>query len=715
MNRRKTIFPILVLILFKTILTVFAQEQSNPLCAKVDPFWGCDGGNVFVGACSPFGMVRLGPDCPFPTQTSGYQPSKPIIGFSHTHLSGTGGEGRYGNILVSPMVGNPDWKKMASESKNNEKASPGFYSVDLIRNSGVVSAELTANQNIGRHRYKFQKNGATEPYLASILVDLSHTLSRNPKASFKSTKFSAYADGSFLGSASFSGGLGGENSYTIFFQGQANMKSSTLSYKLDTIKIPVPKGSKAKPTLKFDTTGFALTGKVENGESIEVTISISYKNLDETMPAFEKNLNLSFETIQKSTEMAWEDRLSVFSIENNPIEKTQMFFSAVYHTMIMPTDVAGNHPEDQFGEAHFWDLDAFWDTFRTLMPLHNLVYSAQQRRIFHSLIRIGEGKKWLPDAWIAGDFARAKGGCNAEVILSEAVQKGILLGADVNKAWKVCIDNAMNQTDRPELYGRNAEYLKNGFCSSKIKNCTSTSLEYAFNDYSLSLFADKIGKIAESNLFKTRSQKVINLWHPDRKIFWAKDSLNKWVPDFTPGFMKSGHGNGPYFYEGNLWLNQLSAVHLADSIISLTGGKPAFSARLDSIFSGNHFDIGVEPGFILPYGYMWIGEREKTKNMVHKLLAEKFVIGNKGLPGMDDSGALSSWLVWGYLGIYPIAGTDEYWLIPPYLEKAEINLPGGKKYSVSGKGNALYKNGKIFPGYKIKHSDLISGGTFEWK
>jgi putative alpha-1,2-mannosidase len=187
MNRRKTKFPILVLILFKTILTVFAQEQPNPLCAKVDPFWGCDGGNVFVGACSPFGMVRLGPDCPFPTPTSGYQPSKPIIGFSHTHLSGTGGEGRYGNILVSPMVGNPDWKKMASESKNNEKASPGFYSVDLIRNSGVVSAELTANQNIGRHRYKFQKNGATEPYLASILVDLSHTLSRNPKASFKGT------------------------------------------------------------------------------------------------------------------------------------------------------------------------------------------------------------------------------------------------------------------------------------------------------------------------------------------------------------------------------------------------------------------------------------------------------------------------------------------------------------------------------------------------
>jgi putative alpha-1,2-mannosidase len=185
----------------------------------------------------------------------------------------------------------------------------------------------------------------------------------------------------------------------------------------------------------------------------------------------------------------------------------------------MPTDVSGHHPDDKFGESHFWEHYTFWDTFRCLMPLHNLVYPGAQRRIFHSLIRIGEAKNWLPDAWIAGDFAQAQGGCNAEIILSEAVQKGLLTGLDVNNAWKVCYANAMNKSSKPDLYGRQPEYLANGYCTAKVKNCTSASLEYAYNDFALSQMAIKIGKLSEGNILKERSEKVLNLWYPARKFF----------------------------------------------------------------------------------------------------------------------------------------------------------------------------------------------------
>jgi predicted alpha-1,2-mannosidase len=716
-----------LLLLFLCAWAIQANGQSNnqKAISKVDPFWGCDGGNVFVGACSPFGMVRLGPDCPFPTPTSGYQSTKPIIGFSHTHLSGTGGGGRYGNLLVSSQFGEADWKNRASESKQNEMASPGYYSVKLSRKGKDIQTELTSNQNTGRQRITFF---GTSSEKASILVDLAHTISRDPKASFTKCKFVAETDGSFSGSASFKGGWGGENPYTVFFRGQITMKNPSLSFKVDTTKIPAPlpapppKGKISpgktfvpKPKLVFDTTGFAFSGMVGPNEQIETTICISFKSLEETLPAFNKALTQSFELIRSKAELAWEDRLAVIQLKTTDKELEKRMFSALYHTMIMPTDVTGHHPDDQFGEAHFWEFYTLWDTFRCLMPLHNLLYPSEQARIFRSLIRTGETLGWLPDAWIAGKYAQAQGGCNAEVVLAEAVLKGMLKGGKALEAWNVCYANATKVPNHPEWYGRQPEYLKNGFCSQKVKNCTSHSLEYAYNDHCLALMAEKLGKTEQAKFFRDRSTKVLELFYPERKFFWAKDSTGKWMPGFTPEFMRPDHWNGPYFYEGNGWTYHMGAPHLCDTLKTLMGGKQAFLSRLDSTFEGNHLDMGNEPGFLLPYTYLECGEREKSQKIVQQLLAEKFVPGRKGLPGQDDSGALSSWMFWSTLGLYPKAGTEDYYLIPPYVEEAELLLPGGKLLKIKGKGKNPFWNGKPFNGFKIKHADFTAGGTLEWK
>jgi len=729
---------------FILILTkpVFSQRPSFSACNQVDAFWGCDGGNVFVGACSPFGMVRLGPDCPFPTPTSGYQSSKPIIGFSHTHLSGTGGGGRYGNILVTPQFGKPNWKARESLQKENESARPGYYGVDLILKEGRVKVELTAAQNLGRSRFQFSGSKPEEKLEVSLLFDLKHCISRDPVKMFQGCRFQVLKDGSFQGQASFKGGWGGDNPYTIFFKGQANVKNAVLTYQVDSTLVlpsvarpaspnppPAPKGKAMpkgsgpkvkvvelpKPIWQLDTTGFAFTGLVEKNEMLETSVSISYKGLEETGFALERSLKQSFEELEAKTKQAWEDRLSVFSIETQTPEEKKMFFSSLYHTMIMPTDVSGHHPKDAFGEAHFWEHYCLWDVFRTLMPLHNLVYPTEQRRIMNSLIRIGESRGWLPDAWVAGDFAMAQGGCNAEIVLAEGVAKGILPPSEAAKAWKVCYQNATQPSDHPEWYGRNAQYLKNGFIDSRVVNGTSKSLEYAYNDHIMSQFAYRMGKVTEGNMFRDRSTKVFNLWFPERRFFWSRDSTQTWMPNFTPEYMRKDHWNGPYFYEGNPWTYALSAPHLTDTLIKSMGGKPAWESRLDSTFSGNHFSIGNEPGFMLPYAYLFSGNRAKAVETVHGILKKEFVTGRKGLPGQDDSGALSSWLVWGYMGLYPLAGSDEYWLFQPYANAVEITLPGGKYMAVSGKGKRVFLNGKEFKSLKIKHADLLAGGKIEWK
>lgn len=711
----KASFKLFLLVLLDfCFFNLFAFAQEVKKIDLVDPFWGCDGGNVFVGACSPLGMVRLGPDCVFPTPTSGYVSSKPIIGFSHTHLSGTGGGGRYGNILVTPQLGKPDWKRQITAEKQNERAKPGYYAVDLLQPNGVsISSELAALQNVGKHKYAIQdKNRA--PVFVSFLIDFSHTISRKPKESFKGCRFLAQSDGTFQGSASFAGGWGGDNPYTIFFHGLINLKNPTLSYKIDTLSIPEPKGSKKKPTLKFDTLGVAYSGYLAADEWVDITLSISFKGWAEAQNGFAQMANLSFEALRKKAENAWEDHLSAVELEGSP-EELKLAYSALYHTLIMPTDVSGHHPEDQNGESHFWEHYTLWDTFRCLMPLHNLLYPAQQKRMFQSLIRIGERKGWLPDAWIAGWFAQAQGGCNAEVVLAEAVQKGLISGSEAQKAWQVCYDNATRTPDHPEWYGRHPEYLQNGFCSAKVKNCTSHSLEWAYNDFAMAKMAAFLEKTDAEKFFRDRSARVLNLWYPERRFFWAKDSSQQWMSGFTPDFMRPDHWNGPYFYEGNSWLYHLSAFHLTDSIINRMGGAEKLVQRLDTTFLLNKFDMGNEPGFLLPFGYFAAGRADKGVEAVHKLAKEKFVSGRKGLPGQDDSGALSSWYFWANIGLYPLAGTTTYFIFPPILKKTELMLGGGKTLVVKGTGAKPYWNGKPIKTNQIDHRELVNGGVLEWK
>jgi predicted alpha-1,2-mannosidase len=700
---------------------LFAQDPTFPACAAVDPFWGADGGNVFVGACSPFGLVRLGPDIPFPTPTSGYRSDKPILGFSHNHLSGTGGGGRYGNILLTPQLGQPNWNQRAAQGKESESASPGLYQVTLLVPGGKIKTELTAIQNLGRTRFQPMADPTPSNTVFSILVDLAHCNGRTPATMFQGCRVVAGPDGSFSGQASFKGGWGGENPYTVFFSGQTNLKSVRISYKTDTLWEPVPppppKGKKplVRKWTRIDTTGFAFSGPLPANEWVETQVALSYKDLESTRPALQKSLASRFEDDLNRCRQAWEDRLSVLALPNGTPGQKQLLYSALYHTLIMPTDVSGLHPGDAYGEAHFWEHYCLWDVFRCLMPLHNLLYPAEQKRMMTSLVRIGEKTGWLPDAWIAGDFAAAQGGCNAEIVLAEAQVKGLFLPSEAAKVFSVCYANATKPSPHPEWYGRSSQYLSQGFCDAREKNGTSRSLEFAYNDFILSKLATRLGKMKEARELEARSYKVLSLWYPERRFFWSKDSTGAWMPSFTPEFMRPDHWNGPYFYEGNGWLYALGAPHLADTLIALHGGKQAFLARIDTLFSGNHFDMGNEPGFLLPYAPLLAGNRAMATEKVHALAREKFVPGRKGLPGQDDSGALSSWLVWAVYGLYPLAGTTEYLMIPPLHGGAEMKLPGGNVLKVSGKGMVPYWNGKPWKEKTFNHQTLAQGGNLEWK
>lgn len=208
-------------IVFSLFIFVFhsttAQQKAIPVTAFVDPFWGCDGGNTFVGACLPFSLVRLGPDCPAPAPTSGYSSDKQILGFSHTHLSGTGGGGRYGNILVSPTVGIPDLKKRVSIKKSNEFAAPGLYQVTLQRPEGDVECQLTSTPKAGFHSYQPYTWKKEDSIQSNFFFDISHTNSRNAAQNSLDGKIEIIAPNALSGFGFYQGGWGGNNPYKVYF------------------------------------------------------------------------------------------------------------------------------------------------------------------------------------------------------------------------------------------------------------------------------------------------------------------------------------------------------------------------------------------------------------------------------------------------------------------------------------------------------------------
>jgi predicted alpha-1,2-mannosidase len=700
-------------------------ESKQEPTAWVDPFIGVEIGNTLPGAQVPFGMVRLGPDVAPPNHTTGYRSDKPIRGFSHNHVSGTGGGARYGNIMVIPEI---ESKNLNPEPKKyNEYARPGYYSVTLSGKEGDVQSELTATARAGMHRYTFfklEKPDTLETLLlnyvpvdtihANILIDASSIIDMVVAESTHNTggSISIVSDREIEGHGEFKGGWGGENPYKICFVAQFDKPFHTSGTwkdgKFDT-------GLKKRKGANIGAfAGFTLK---QRGQ-VQLKVGISYVSIDNARKNLEEVPLWNFDKVRMDADSAWNTYLNTINIEGGTPEQRTVFYTALYHTLVLPTSLGteGN-PGWKSDKPHYWDFYTLWDTYRTVMPLHTLIIPEKQTEIVQSLIDIYDHRGWLPDAWTAGDFAYVQGGNNADVVIADAVIKG-LKGIDVAKAYTAIKKDADSVSDNPYKYGRYLEeYDKLGYASSNIKNGSSKTLEYAYNDFCVAQVAKVLDREKDYQKYLKRSYNSFNLFNPETRFFWAKDASGNWIPGFSPTFKRPDYWNGPYFYEGTPWGYSTYFPHDMKFLIAKHGGNSNFVAFLDELFDGEHYEMGNEPGFLTPYLYHYAGRPDKSFERVRALLPE-FKVGRAGLPGQDDSGAMSAWFVFSALGFYPVAGQDVYLIGGPLFPKSKLRLENGKTFTIianHASGKNLYVqsaklNGKNWDKCWFRHSDIENGG-----
>lgn len=691
------------------VLAASAGAQSP--VALADPLVGTEDGRgaTFPGAALPFSLVRLGPDTPLPNNTTGYVPERPLDGFSHMHVSGTGGPGKYGNIFVTVQTGPLRIGDYTSE-KANETASPGYYAVDLER--WGVRAELTAAERAGVHRYTFPAADS-----ARVLFDLARAIDVVEFAPGRLVQGDAriVGDREVEGYGMYKGGWGPPVPYRVYFAARFDTPFQSFGTWSNGAVFP---GARA---VVGDSMGVGayLTFETREGEQIGLQVGISLLSFEQARANREAVEGLGFDGVRARAEDVWAEHLGHVRVEGGTEAQRRLFYSALYNTLLMPTDVTGENPNWTSDEPHYWDYFALWDTFRAVHPLFTLILPDRQRDMVRSLVDTYRYTGWLPECWTSGVHGFVQGGSNGVVLLADAVVKG-LEGIDYETAYEAAKKDADRPSPEPREYGRDSdEYLALGYSSTNKWCGASRTLEYAFNDFAVAQLADALGHDEDAAHYRARSLSAYNLFMPDTKFFWAKTPEGEWEPGFAPDFQTERWWEGPYFYEGQPWHYSTYVPHDVGGLIRRHGGEAAFVAHLDALFEGGHYAHHNEPGLLSAYLYVYAGRPDRAAERVRHILATEYAPTPDGFPGQDDAGAMSAWYVFSALGFYPNAGQDVYLVGSPIFPRTVLDLGDGRTLEVVAEGVSeenLYiqsatLNGDPLDRAWFRHGEIADGGT----
>lgn len=709
--------------LTRYLLIAFLLTKSV-FIKSVDPFWGWGVGNVTPAAMVPFGTVKLSPTMHIGSEkNSGYYKNRPIIGFTHTQTSGTGGAPRYGNLLVMPVFTTN--REITETAYIDEKASPGYYETKLVNQNEQIQVKLTASHWVGIHQYKWINADTTAKWLSVRLnVSYNHTRMKNGKPLTYVTGGEYILNNNTIsGFVDSEGGWGGKCPYRLYFALTSDIDFE--AFKNEGIKID----SQKKYSIPDNTNGKNFEQLVMNfprakaKNDVEIRLAISYLSESDAVNLLNANNAISFDSILAYTKAEWDNYLNTVNVEGGQEVDRQKFYSALRNTLIMPTDVTGHVSAFKKGEPQFWDYYATWDLYRSSMPLYTLLYPELQQKLIQSYLNIYKKYGWLPDAWIAGNYATIQGGSNADVVITDAIVKN-LGGFDTKLALQAMRANAEQKSDNPKTKGRYIQSADNkGYqLPSTVTGSVSRAIEYAYNDYCISQSANVLGDKATARTYSKYANKIYDFFHPAYKMFWAKDSVGNWMPNFNP-LSKSAHiSNDPYFYEGgsvvySAWLPQNMKRY-----INMCGGNAGYEERLDSIIQKGYFKLTNEPEFIIPYLYNYIGKHSKTVKTLY-LCDEKFGLDKEGLPGQDDSGAMSAWFVFRGLGFYPVAGQNLYLLGVPLFDKICFKTQRGNIFTIKRTNVAaenkyvkqILLDGKPLRKTWLTHNEILNANvlTFE--
>ncbi|MDE6339450.1 MAG: GH92 family glycosyl hydrolase [Muribaculaceae bacterium] len=725
--------------------------QEVRLAEYVDPKIGSEGlGRVFVGPSAPFGMVKPSPDCTV-APNSGWLPMPTQVnGFAQVHVSGTGGGPKYGNILIQPFVGEST-PKLAPvgtrfeviDYRDNEDISLGYYATKY-KNSGIFT-EVTTTPRASVYRISYPKGDEQ-----GLLIDAGFFLGEHKERDvreaqqFVGSQIQVISDTEVRGYNRVRGGWNNGKAYTVYFC----LRTDRPAIKTTTWKSGKMTDSKEQIDSSEQTGAVMHFADSEDTLNVRIGISfISELKAKENLEAYTEGK--SFDTLHAELLDSWEALLSRIKIDPQADNKLKrMFYTALYHTMIMPTDRTGENPLWDDPVPYYDDFYAIWDTYRSSSPLITLIDPEREAEIVNSLINIWKRDGYMPDARSGNSNGRTQGGSNAEIVLADAFVKG-LKGIDYEQALLAMRKDAeVDPGANHEAEGRGGlrEYLELGYIPHGVARAGNRTVEYSYDDYAIYLVAKGLGydDLAEKYLKQSGNWK--NLWRDDyehdgtKGFIMPRDAEGNWLDDLTFGHsavrkptfrynpvMFEGPWYKPwwdmFFYEASSWEYSLSIPHDVEGLIEKCGGPEAFEERLDKFFDKKYFNVNNEPSFLSPCLYHWIGKPERSSDRILEIIAENYSDTPQGLPGNDDSGAMSSWLAFHMMGLYPNAGQDYYLIHTPVLRESEIALADGKSFRIvadnlSEKNRYIQSatlNGQEHSTSFLKHADLAGGGELRLK
>lgn len=704
------------------------QGNTASYTKYVDPFIGTGfHGHVFLGANIPFGAVQLGPVnlsegwdwC------SGYHYSdSTIIGFSHTHLSGTG-IGDLGDVLLMPATGATLIDKGSVQdlpagntslfSHKEETAQPGYYSVRLQRYN--IKAELTASSRVGFHQYTFPASAS-----AHIVIDLVQGIGWDRATD----TYIRQLNDSTIAGYRFSKGWAVEQ--RIYFTAVFSKPFKQLGlYNRKVLQAGrVLMGDSVKAVAHFNTL---------EGEMIRVKVGISPVSAENALLNINTEIpGWDFEKVRANADAAWNAELGKLAIQTNDGKRSRIFYTALYHTMIAPSvfnDVNGDYygtDKQVHPRAGFTNLTTFslWDIYRAAAPLYTVLHNEKVSDVINSLLAIYQQQGRLPVWHLMGNETNTMPGNSATQLVVDAYLKGVK-GFDTALAYE-----AVKQTAMLDLRGLN--YVKKyGFIpADSMVESVAMGLEYAIADACIAQMAKRMGKQEDYLYFSKRGKYYKNYFDPSVRFARGRVSENSWREPFSP--LVARHMKDD-FCEGNAWQYTWLVPQDVEGLMGLLGGEKKFAAKLDSLFAAKgelgkeasaditgligQYAHGNEPGHHIPYLYMFAGQPWKTADKIRYILDSLYTDKHDGICGNEDVGQMSAWYIWSALGLYPVHPANGVYVFgSPVINDAVIGLPGNKTFHIRVINNTAANkyiqrvrfNGAIFAKSYLFHSDIMKGG-----
>lgn len=702
--------------------TISPEVSSEKLTDWVNPFIGTDGpGNTYPGATVPFGMVQLSPDIGIPgwDRIAGYFYQDSIIsGFSHTHLTGTGAGDLY-DILVMPTnsrfserIAENSYKPFSKFNHQQEKATAGYYTVDLL--SYGIKAELTATERVGIHRYTFPKDEQSK-----IHIDLGFAMNWDAPTDTHLRVVDANTIEGYRKST------GWAKDQRIFFVMQFSRPFTDYLLFEDEKQV--------KQSAKSKNTRIELLFPTASDEKIVVKTAISTANIEGAYASMQTEAtDFNFENYVQKAQQLWENELQKIQISTNDPDKKTIFYTMMYQSMLAPTllsDPNGYYksPNGNIYKSenyNRYDTFSLWDTFRAAHPLYTIIQREKSTDFIKSLLAHYQETGKLPVWSMQGNETNMMIGYHSVPVIVDAYFKGIPMDTDL--AYQACVASAMVDERQIDLY------KKLGYVPTDEHHenwSVSKTVEYAYGDWCIAMFAKALNKNEDYQYFLNRSENWKNHYDTQSTFLRPKDKNGKFVSPFI------AKEYTPYFCESNAWHYFWFVPQNIPALIQKTGGKERFEQKLDSMFTLKplpedklpifstgmigQYAHGNEPSHHVGYLYNYIGKPSKTQSIIQEIMQTQYSNTPNGHCGNEDCGQMSSWFIMSSLGFYPVNPAQGVYLFgTPFFEQSIIDLGNKKTFTIKALNfseenqyiQTIKLNGVVYKKLFISHKDILQGG-----